>query len=80
MFIIGCDFHARFQPIALVDSPTGEIIERRLDQESGEARKFCEGLPNSARVGMEATGQAHWFERMLAEQGHELWVGDAAQG
>jgi transposase len=28
---------------------------------------------------MEATGHAHWFERMLAEQGHELWVGDAAQ-
>ena len=28
---------------------------------------------------MEAIGHAHWFERMLAEQGHELWVGDAAQ-
>ena len=79
MFIIGCDFHTRFQQIAMVDSPTGEIIERRLDHESGEARKFYEALPSSARVGMEATGHAHWFERMLAEQGHELWVGDAAQ-
>ena len=28
---------------------------------------------------MEATGRTQWFERMLAEQGHELWVGDAAQ-
>jgi transposase len=79
MFIIGCDFHTRFQQIAMVDSPTGEIIERRLDHESGEARKFYEVLPSCARVGMEATGHAHWFERMLAEQGHELWVGDAAQ-
>jgi hypothetical protein len=30
MFIIGCDFHTHFQQIAMVDSPTGEIIERRL--------------------------------------------------
>ena len=28
---------------------------------------------------MEATGYAQWFERMLAEQGHQLWVGDAAE-
>src|SRR5215472_6624062 len=27
---------------------------------------------------MEATGYTQWFERMVAEQGHELWVGDAA--
>ena len=31
------------------------------------------------RVGIEATGHAHWFERLLAELGHELWVGDAAE-
>jgi transposase len=31
------------------------------------------------RVGIEATGSTHWFEAMLAEMGHELWVGDAAQ-
>lgn len=79
MLIIGCDFHTRFQQIAMMDPSTGEIIERRLENESGEARKFYEALPCPARVGMEATGHAHWFERMLAEQGHELWVGDAAQ-
>ncbi len=27
---------------------------------------------------MEASDPAPWFERMLAEQGNELWVGDAA--
>ena len=79
MLMIGCDFHTRFQQIAMMDPSTGEIVERRLDRESGEARKFYEALPCLARVGMEATGHAHWFERMLAEQGHELWVGDAAQ-
>ena len=79
MLMIGCDFHTRFQQIAMMDSQTGEIIERRLDHEAGEARKFYGALPGSARIGMEATGHAHWFEPMLAEQGHELWVGDAAQ-
>ncbi len=28
---------------------------------------------------MKATGHTRWFERMLAELGHELWIGDAAQ-
>ena len=79
MHIIGCDFHTRFQQIAMMDCQTGEILERRLDHETGEARKFDAALRSPARIGMEATGRAQWFERMLAEQGHELWVGDAAQ-
>lgn len=78
MLIIGCDFHTRFQQIATLDPETGEIVERRLEHETGEARAFYAGLPGPARVGMEATGYSRWFERMLEEQGHELWVGDAA--
>ena len=31
------------------------------------------------RVGMEACGHYPWFERLLAELGFELWMGDAAQ-
>jgi len=79
MLIIGCDFHSRFQQIAMLDPQTGEVMERRLEHENGEARKFYAGLPTPARVGMEATGYAQWFERMLAEQEHQLWVGDAAE-
>ena len=30
------------------------------------------------RVGMEASGHAPWFERLLAELEIELWLGDAA--
>jgi transposase len=30
-------------------------------------------------VGIEASGQSQWFERMLAELGHEVWIGDAAK-
>ena len=79
MLIIGCDFHSRFQQIAMVDTETGELIERRLEHGNGEAEKFYAGLEKAVRVGMEATGYAQWFERMPARRGHELWVGDAAE-
>ena len=78
MIIIGCDYHSRFQQIAMLDAESGEITERRLEHENGEARIFYAELPGPARIGMEATGYARWFERMLAEQGHELWIGNAA--
>ena len=77
MLLIGCDFHTRFQQIAMLDCGTGEMVERRLEHPE-EARQFYSGLADPARVGMEATSPAHWFERMLRECGHELWVGDAA--
>jgi transposase len=31
------------------------------------------------RVGMEASGHARWFERLLGELQLELWIGDAAE-
>jgi len=79
MMIIGCDFHPRYQQIAMMDTETGELVERRLEHENGEARAFYARLPKPVRVGMEATGYAQWFERMLAEQGHELWIGHASE-
>lgn len=79
MLIIGCDFHTRFQQIAMVDTTTGEMIERRLEHENGEAQKFYATLPGPARVGMEATINAQWFEKTLQASQHELWVGDAAE-
>ncbi|MHC4073966.1 MAG: IS110 family RNA-guided transposase [Planctomycetota bacterium] len=79
MLMIGCDFHTRFQQIAMLDPETGELTERRLEYATGEAMAFYGTLPGPARVGMEASGYTQWFEKMLAEQGHELWVGDAAE-
>jgi transposase len=79
MLIIGCDFHSRFQQIAMVDRETGELIERRREHGNGDAKKFYRGLQKSVRVGMEATGYGQWFEQMLGQLGHELWVGDAAE-
>jgi transposase len=79
MIIVGCDLHTRYQQIALLDMETGEMVERRLEHESGEARAFYSGLRGQVRVGIEATGYTHWFEDLMAELGHELWMGDAAK-
>ena len=79
MLIIGCDFHPRYQQIAMMDTETGELVERRLEHENGEARAFYASLPKPVLVGMEATGYGQWFERMLAEFGHELWIGHASE-
>src|SRR6266581_2609572 len=79
MKIVGCDVHTRYQQIAMLDTDIGELVERRLEHENGEARAFYAGLAGEVRVGIEATGHTHWFEAMLAELGHELWMGDAAK-
>jgi len=50
-----------------------------VEHENGAARAFYAELPGPARVGMEATFDAQWFERLLAEYHHELWVGGKAQ-
>ena len=81
MIIVGCDYHPGFQQIAFVDTETGELQERRL--EHGEAaEKFYRDLAAqgmNVRVGMEASGHARWFERLLAELNFELWIGDATE-
>ena len=79
MMIIGCDLHTRYQQIAMLDTESGELVERRLEHANGEARAFYAALVGAVRVGIEATGHTHWFEAMLAELGHELWMGDAAK-
>lgn len=79
MIIIGCDVHTRFQQIAMLDPTTGEIIERCLEHDSGVAERFYAALSSPARVGIEATINTQWFERVLGRYGHELWIGDAPE-
>jgi transposase len=79
MVIIGCDFHPSFQQVAIFDKGTGEIEQRRLKHPQ-EAEQFYRSLAGqTVRVGMEACGHYPWFERLLSELGHELWLGDAAR-
>ena len=79
MLIIGWDFHPGFQQVAIFDNRTGEIQEKRL-QHRAEAEQFYRSLAGQeVLVGMEACGHYPWFERLLAELGYELWLGDAAE-
>ena len=81
MIIIGVDYHPSFQQIAFMDQETGECGERELNHSDGKAERFYRELKErgvSVRAGMEATGHARWFERLLAELGFELWIGDPA--
>src|ERR1700740_1573525 len=80
--LIGVDYHPSFQQIAFFIEETGECGERQLNHSDGEAERFYRDLQQRGirvRVGMEATGYSRWFERLLAELGFELWIGDPAQ-
>src|SRR5437868_4592981 len=79
MMIIGCDFHPSWQQVSWLDTETGETGEQKLVQASGDAERFYRQVAAPALIGMEATGNCHWLVDLLAELGHELWVGDAGQ-
>ena len=82
MMIIGVDYHPSFQQIAFFVEEAGECGERQLNHSEGEAERFYRDLRQRGirvRVGMEATGYARWFERLLAALGIELWIGDPAE-
>jgi transposase len=82
MIIIGVDYHPSFQTIAFLMEETGECGEQELNHSDGQAEKFYRDLQQRGirvRVGMEATGYSRWFERLLAELGFELWIGDPAE-
>ena len=48
MIIIGVDFHPEFQQIALLNTTTGEIEEKRLAHPD-EAEKYYRGLASGAK-------------------------------
>ena len=80
MMLIGVDTTS-FQTIAYFIEETGEYDEQELNH-SEQAEKFYRDLKQRGlcvRVGMEATGCSRWFERLLAELGFELWIGDPAE-
>ena len=78
MKIIGCDFHTRQQQIEMLDTNTAEVVELcGWSTPTAKRGDFTSSWASRSIVGIEATGYTLWFEKMLAELGHELWVGDA---
>jgi transposase len=79
MKIIGVDLHARQQTIAMLDTDTGELVEKTLEHQGDELRKFYSALPGPVLVGIEATGSMQWFLQLMEELGIECRVGHPAQ-
>src|SRR4029077_19477569 len=79
MKIVGCDLHARQQSIAMVDTETGELTEKRLMHEGNAVRDFYTSLAGPVVVGIEATGAMQWFLELLEELGIECRVGHPAK-
>jgi transposase len=44
-----------------------------------ELRAFYAGFSGPVLVGLEASGYSPWFEQMLEELGHQVWVGNATE-
>ena len=79
MRIIGCDLHARQQTIAMLDTDTGELVEKTLEHDGEQVREFYAVLPGPVLVGIEATGSMDWFLKLLEELKIECRVGHPAK-
>jgi transposase len=79
MQIIGGDLHTRQQTLAILDTQTGEVMEKILVLEGDNVGKFYSALPRPVRVGIEATGSMQWFVNLTEELGIEWQVGHPAK-
>ena len=79
MQIIGVDLHTRQQTIAMLDTKTGELVEKTLEHKGDEVRKFYSALVGPIQVGIEATGSMHWFLELMEELGIDCRVGHPSQ-
>jgi hypothetical protein len=61
MKIIGCDLHARQQTLAMLDTLTGEVVNRTLMHEGNQVREFYSQLPQPVLVGVESIGPMQWW-------------------
>ena len=75
----GVDFHARMQTVAYCDTGDGEIRLAQLDHRKDDVGEFYSKLGGEVIVGMEASGYSSWFEAMLEEAGHTVWMGHASE-
>ena len=77
---IGVDFHARQQTICYLKTETGELVISELQhQDKAQVRAFYQQFQGYVIIGLEASGYSPWFEAMLEELGHQVWLGDATE-
>jgi transposase len=73
---IGVDLHPHQQTAAWCDTRTGETDTVDLKHDLEAVRKFYSSLPEPAIIGIEASAKMVWFENMLTDTGHKLFVGN----
>jgi len=76
---VAVDFHARQQTITYCDTADGEIHRPVLRHQHDDVRAFYEQFKGEVIVGLEASGYSAWFEQMLGELGHTIWLGNPAE-
>jgi transposase len=77
---IGVDFHARQQTICSLKTGDGEfVIDELKHHNKDEVRAFYSQFSGRVIVGLEASGYSPWFEQLLEELGHEVWLGHATE-
>ena len=74
----GVDLHARLQTVAYCFTDDGEVHFKQLDHRKDDLRSFYSQFSGRVIVGIETTGYSLWFEQLLEELGHEVWIGHAA--
>ena len=76
----GVDFHARQQTICSLTTEDGVMSTHELKHDNkAELRAFYAQFSGPVLVGLEASGYSPWFEQLLEELGHEVWLGDATE-
>jgi transposase len=76
----GVDFHARQQVVAWCNTNDGEIQITKLDHaDLNKVRAFYAAFSDEVIVGIEATGYSQWFEDLLFELKHQVWIGNATE-
>ena len=63
----------------MLDTETGEVVNRTLQHKGKEVREFYSQLPHPVLVGIEAIGPMQWFLDLLQALGIECQVGDATK-
>jgi transposase len=72
---IGVDFHPHQQTVAWCDFSTGEIKTLDLLHNTKQIKEFYSSISPST-IGVEASTNAIWFEKLMHETGHKILVGD----
>ena len=63
----------------MVDTETGELVEKTLKHEGEQVREFYSALPRPVQVGIEASGSMYWFLELMEELKIDCQVGHPAK-